>query len=141
MKEKTSLFMIGVLILLVTQCLSSAPCFAEVEWTTTRQLDLEQSPIDVATSSDGAMIFILSPGEILVYTIAKSEITDRIPVDKSFDRLTYSSKDNSLILSSSLDRAIEIIRIETIHDISVTGLPYLGTEDAPVTIAVFNDYQ
>ncbi len=133
--------MIGVLILLVTQCLSSAPRLAEVEWTTTKQLELEQSPIDVATSSDGAMIFILSPGEVLIYTPSKGRITDRVPVDGSFDKLTYSSRDNSLILSSSLGRALEIIRLETIHDIPVTGMPFLGTEDAPVTIAVFNDYQ
>jgi hypothetical protein len=78
---------------------------------------------------------------VLIYTTAENRITNRIPVNKSFDRLTYSPKDNSLILSSSLDRTLEIIQLETIHDIDVAGLPFLGDEDAPVTIAVFNDYQ
>jgi hypothetical protein len=117
------------------------PACAEVEWSTIKQLDLEQSPLDVDIASDGAMIFILSPGEILIYTPSKGEVTDRIPVDKSFDRLTYSPKDNSLIVSSNLDKTLEIIKIETVHDIAVTGLPFLGAEDAPVTVAVFNDYQ
>jgi hypothetical protein len=135
------------LIFLVFLCLSIVQSFplesigAELEWSTTKQLDLEQSPLDVAIASDGATIYILSPGEVLIYTTAENRITNRIPVNKSFDRLTYSPKDNSLILSSSLDRTLEIIQLETIHDIDVAGLPFLGDEDAPVTIAVFNDYQ
>jgi hypothetical protein len=28
-----------------------------------------------------------------------------------------------------------------IHEIEVTGLPFKGSPDAPVTIAVFSDYQ
>ena len=114
---------------------------AELEWTTTRHLDLEQAPLDVAPSSDGSIIFILTPGEVLVYSVSKDAITNRIPVAESFDGLTYSAKDNSLILSSSRDMAIEIVRLETIHDIDVSGLPFKGPEAAPVTIAVFNDYQ
>jgi hypothetical protein len=114
---------------------------AELEWSTTKQLELEKNPIDIATAADGAMLFILSPGEVLVYTLSKNEITDRIPVSQSFDRLTYSQKDNSLILSSSLNKTLEIVKLETIHDISVAGIPFLGAEDAPVAITVFNDYQ
>ncbi len=139
--KKSSLIVMALLSLIMIQALFMEPVFAEVEWSTIKHLDLEQSPLDVAVDSDGSMIFILTPGETLIYTPSKNEITSRIPVDKSFDRLTYSSKDNSLILSSSLGRTLEIIRLETVHDISVAGFPFLGVEEAPVTITVFNDYQ
>lgn len=114
---------------------------AELEWRTKKHLALEQTPLDVATSSDGKMIFILTPGEILVYSPSEDKVTDNIPVGESFDRLTYSSTDNSLILGSSSDKALEIIRIDAIHDIATSGRPFRGPEDAPVTIAVFNDFQ
>jgi hypothetical protein len=114
---------------------------AELEWRTKKQLTLEQAPLDVATTSDGKMIFILTPGEILVYSPSEDEVTNNIPVGESFDRLTYSSTDNSLILGSSSDKALEIIRIDAVYDIAISGRPFRGPEDAPVTIAVFSDFQ
>ena len=114
---------------------------ADVDWTQKKQLNLEVTPLDVASSADGKLIFILTPGDILVYSNTDGEVTDRIPVDEAFDRLTHSARDNTLILSSSWERMLRIIEIAIIHDISVSGLPFKGAENAPVTIAVFNDYQ
>ncbi len=114
---------------------------AELEWRTKKQLALEQAPLDVAVTPDGKMIFILTPGEILVYSPSEDEVTNHIPVGESFDSLTYSSKDNYLILGGSSDKAFEIIRIDAVHDIATSGRPFQGPEDAPVTIAVFSDFQ
>lgn len=139
--KKPPLIAVVLLGLIVFQAPARDAACTELEWSTIKQLDLEQSPLDVDIATDGDMIFILTPGEILIYTPSGGEITTRIPVDKSFDRLSYSSKDNSLILTSSQDKTLEIIQIETVYDIAVAGLPFLGTEDAPVTIAVFSDYQ
>ncbi len=114
---------------------------ANIEWTLNKQLDLEATPLDVSPSANGATIFVLTPGEVLVYMVATGEVTNRIPVDKSFDRIAYSARNNSLILSSSWERALIIIRLENVYDISISDTPFQGPEDAPVVIAVFNDYQ
>lgn len=119
-----------------------APQFvhADVEATTIKQIDLSARPLDIATSADGQLLFVLIPGEILVYSIYEDKV-NRIPVDKAFDRLTYSARTNALVLASSSAKSIEIIQVELIHDIAVSGLPFKGPADAPVTIAVFGDYQ
>ena len=61
---------------------------ADLEWRIIKDLDLKTTPLDVAPSADGKWLFILTPGEILVYSFPEGKITDRIPVDKEFDRIT-----------------------------------------------------
>jgi hypothetical protein len=114
---------------------------SEIDWTIVKQIDLNAQPIDVAASEDGGLIFVLTLGEIVVYSSSKNEIENRIPVDKEFDRITYSGKNNTLALISSSSRTLKIIRIDQIYAIDISGLPFKGPANAPVTIAVFDDYQ
>ena len=114
---------------------------AGVEWTVTKQVNLDAEPLDVASSPDGNLIFILVPGEVLVYEISKSKITNHIPVDEVFNRLRYAARTDTLVLTSSSTRILKIIKLEWIYSISVSGLPFRGPADAPVTVAVFSDYQ
>jgi hypothetical protein len=114
---------------------------ADLELTERKQLKLDVSPLDTATSADGQWLFILTPGEIIVYSAFEDKISKGIPIDKGFDRLTYSAKTNSLILSSRSEKAVKIIQLELIHQFDISGLPLKGPENAPVTVAVFGDYQ
>lgn len=114
---------------------------ANVEWTLKKALELGASTLDIATSADGRWIFILAPGEILVYSVPEEKVVNRIPVDKAFDRLTHSPKTNTIILGSGTEKTLKIIELEVIHNIAISGLPIKGPEDAPVIIAVFGDYQ
>jgi hypothetical protein len=58
-----------------------------------------------------------------------------------FDRLSYSAKTNSLILSSQSEKTVKVIQLELIHKFDLSGLPVKGPENAPVTMTVFGDYQ
>jgi hypothetical protein len=114
---------------------------ADFEWTVTKELKLEASPLDVAPSADGQWIFILAPGEILVYSVKEDKVVKHIPLDKAFDRVIHSARDNTLILSSQTGQALEIIQLEPVYRIDVSDLPFKGPERAPVTIVVFSEYQ
>ena len=140
MKERAKILGIFLIILFSW---ASAPgiVHADVDWTAIKQIDLGAQPLDIATSEDGTLIFVLAPGEILVYSIPKNKITSRIPVDKDFDRVIHSAKNNTLILTSSSSNTLKIIRVDRIYDIDISGLPFQGPENAPVTIAIFDDYQ
>lgn len=112
-----------------------------MEWKITRQLDLQATPLDIATSADGRWILILTPGEVLIYSVGEDEVINHIPVDPTFDKLTYSTKNNTVILTSHSKKSMKIIQLDVIRDISVSGLPFHGPEHASVTVAVFDDYQ
>ena len=55
--------------------------------------------------------------------------------------MTFSGADNTLIVTSSSAKALKTIQLEFIQSIDITGLPFKSPVDAPVTVAVFNDYQ
>ncbi len=139
--KKMSLLAAILLSLVFSRSFMPQLAYADVHWTTKKQLDLESTPLDISTSADGQMIFILAPGEVLVYSPSEDKVMKRIPIDEAFDRLTHSEKDNTLILTNSSGKTLRIIQLEMIYEISVSGLPFKGPENAPVTIAVFNDYQ
>ena len=114
---------------------------ADVEWKVLKSLDLKAAPLDVAPSMDGQRLFVLTAGEILVYSIAEGKITDHIPIDKEFDRIVAVPRGDTLSVSSSKKKMLQVIMLESIYKIDVSGLPFKGPKDAPVTIAVYDDYQ
>ncbi len=115
--------------------------YAEIDLTLIKQTNLNVQPLDIATSADGKLIFVLARGEILVYSIAEDKVANRISIDKEFDRVTYAGKNNVLILTSSSSKTLNIIQVDFIYNITLDGLPFKGPADAAVTIAVFDDYQ
>jgi len=140
MKELTRI--VGISLLIIVGW-GSVPglVHADVDWAMKKQVSLSARPLDIAASEDGQLIFVLVPEEILVYSIPEDKVTNRIPVGKVFDRLTYSPKTSVLILSSSSAKTLKIIQVEPVYDIALSGLPFKGPADAPITIAVFSDYQ
>jgi protein-disulfide isomerase len=112
-----------------------------LEWTIKKELDLKAPALDISQSGDGQWIFILSMGEITIYSNIEDKVINRIPVDKAFDKVTHYESNNTLILTSSRENILKIIQLEAIEEFDFSGLPFLGPEDAPVTITVFADYQ
>ena len=140
MKRK-SLTLTILLALAVGSLCGNRLLASTLDWQVINQIRLEVVPLDVATSTDGRWIFVLTQGEVLVYSTADGHVVNRIPVDKIFDMLTHSEKDNTLVLGSRSGKTLKIIQLEVIHTIDISGLPFKGPEHAPVTIAVFGDYQ
>jgi len=114
---------------------------ADLEWRIIKDLDLKTTPLDVAPSADGKWLLILTPGEILVYSFPEGKITDRIPVDKDFDRIASLPRADMFTIASSTKKALQIILFEAVYKIDVAGLPFKGPQDASVTVVVFDDYQ
>jgi protein-disulfide isomerase len=114
---------------------------ADIEWSVVEQLDLQNSPLDMAASADGKWLYILVPGEILLYSFPQHAITKHIPVEEGYDMVTAGQGDSFLVLSGASTRNVKFIQLTTSYLFSVGDLPHAGPEDARVTVAVFSDYQ
>ena len=114
---------------------------AEIEWKIRKQVPLTAAPLDNAVSLDGQMLYILSAGEIMVYSLTQDKAISTIPVDSDYNRIAVSPRGNYLILTSSAGKSLKIIDLEFIYNIDISNLPLKGPANAPVTIAVFSDYQ
>ncbi len=132
---------INVIAVLLLTLVAARPAPAEIEWTLRKQLNLEAAPQDVASSADGKWIYLLTRGEILLYSVGEGKVVKRVPVAKTFDRMTYSAADNALIVTSSSEKTMDIIQLEMVHHFALEGVPFEGGKNASVTLVVFSDYQ
>jgi len=133
-------FLAGLIVTALMLLALPCPSQAAMEWSSLKQLGLDKEPLDVATSEDGRFVFVLVSGEILAYSVPDYKLTDRIPVEANFDRLT-PGKNNTLLLTSKSKKELTIIQLTTRHTFDLSGLAVKGPADAPVTIAIFSDYQ
>jgi hypothetical protein len=111
------------------------------EWTDKKELNFSAPVLDVSESLDGKWLFVLTPKEVLIYSIPENKTHHRISLDKNFDRLMHSPKNNTLILTSRSEKAVKIIQLHIRHTINVSDRPFIGTENSPLTLSVFFDYQ
>jgi len=130
-----------LLLTLIVGCALFSAASAEVDWKVISERTLTDEPLDLAMSQDGQIMFILLPGKVLLYSVQQNRATDNIPVDGSFDSITVYPGNNVFALSSSKTKALKVIAFEVSQDIDVSNHPFKGPENAPVTIAVFSDYQ
>jgi DNA-binding beta-propeller fold protein YncE len=139
LKNKRTMVLLAVLILGGTITMTYATSGAE--WEVQKTLQLESEPIDVAVSPDGRRIFVLDDlGQILIYDSAGSFL-DKIVIGKQFDHVTVSPPGDQLILNSRKKKLVQVITLDFIQDINVSGSPFKGSENAPVVIAIFDDFE
>ena len=112
-----------------------------VEWNVYKTLQLDATPIDLAITPDGRRIFVLTDqGEILVYSSA-TNIEATLNVGKHVDQIKLGPGEDTLILKSGKDKTVQIVTIDFIQNINVSGSPFKGAKNAPIVIATFDDFQ
>ena len=137
MKRKYVVCLLAILIVpgLFTQSLAS------VEWNIQKTLKLDTQPLDVAVSQNGNTIFVLTEsGKILIYS-SDGSLKDKIDVGNHVDQIKSGPGEEWLFLSSRKNKTVEILHVDYIQHIDISGSPFKGSENAPVVIAVFSDFQ
>lgn len=137
MKRKYIICLLAILIIpgFCTQSL------AIVEWNIHKTLKLDTQPLDVAVSKNGKSIFVLTKsGNILIYS-SDGKLKDKIDVGNHVDQIKSGPGEEWLFLTSRKNKTIEILHVDFIQQIDISGSPFKGVENAPVTIAVFGDFQ
>jgi hypothetical protein len=119
----------------------STPSLALVEWNIRKTLKLDAQPLDVAISKNGNSIFVLTQtGTILIYS-PDGKLKDKIEVGNHIDQIRTGPGEEWLYLSSRKNKTVEILQVDFIQQIDISGSPFKGMENAPVAIAVFSDFQ
>lgn len=105
-----------------------------------KQVSLDEKPLAMVSSPDGTLLYLLMRGRVLLYAPGEDRMLATLPVERGFDGMTVL-KDNYLALSDSGSKLIRLLQLEKTVTFSLDGLPVSGKANAPVTIAVFSDYQ
>jgi hypothetical protein len=137
MKRRLAIFLVTLFLLF--SWIASSP--ATVEWDVAGTLNLKEKPRDAAIALNGKYIFVLTEkGEILIYS-SGGNLEGTISVGRDVEGIKVGPREDILLLTSGKDKKVQIITLDFIQEINVSGSPFKGNADAPVVIAAFNDFQ
>ncbi|MEJ2234245.1 MAG: hypothetical protein P8X67_09985 [Syntrophobacterales bacterium] len=137
MKSRFAIFPVTLFLLFSWLALSPAA----VEWDVAGTLNLKQKPRDAAIALNGRWIYVLTyDGEILIYS-SDGKLEDSISVGKSVEGIKVGPREDILLLTSGQDKTVQLILLDFIQEINISGSPFKGNSDAPVAIATFNDFE
>ena len=112
-----------------------------LEWGVVREFQLANPPVDIAHSMDGKYAFVLTTeSEVLVYDAAGT-LQGTIPVDKGVTSIDIDPRAQYLHMSDREKKKFYTLAIDFVLNIKTDNSPTKGKKDAPVTVAVFSDFQ
>ena len=117
------------------------PGHTAVEISLQTTLETGAVPMDVAVSPDGRLTFVLTDdGKLMIYN-SLGDLTDNVKVGTHIDQIEMGPNGERLFATSRQNKTVEIIRLDFINDINLEGSFWKGPANAPVTIAVFSEFQ
>jgi DNA-binding beta-propeller fold protein YncE len=131
----------ALLLLLARGAATPAPSAAEVQWELLNRLETETRPLDVAVSADGKSVFVLAEGGTVLIFAADGKLMDKLAVGPQAERIAVDPEGERLYVTHRQGKRVDVIQIDYIREINIAGAPFKGGEKAPVTIAVFSDFQ
>ena len=135
--KKITLFLSALLIVIA----SWQPCLAETDLEILNRVELEATPLDVAVSDDGLWVYVLTDSaRLYIYTL-EGELQGSVAVPEGSRHIAVSPVQDLLMITNSVDRTLQAVRINLEHTFSLEDSPTLGPADAPVTIVEFTDFE
>jgi len=111
-----------------------------LDWSIQKSWKLQTKPIDFAQSLDNKMVYVLGEdSKVYIYSVNGKQM-GVLPVDKSTTSIDIAPRGEKLYLVGS-DNTYTAIDISFTRKIDTSGAPFLGKENAAVTMVVFSDFQ
>ena len=129
------------LSIVMVSLLSVTHLFAALEWSVDAAIPLGDAALDVAESSDGQRLFVLTKsGKILILN-PNGQVESTIRGPFTADRLSISNDGKRLFLSGKGQKQLQVVSLIDRFDIPVGKSPVKGDSAAAVAVVVFSDFQ
>jgi hypothetical protein len=97
---------------------------AEVEIVDSKNVELGANPIDIATSADGNYTFVLAKGGKILIIDRSGALKDTLSVDPSIENIETSPKGDFLLLSTSKEKVLQLVKISYVCYIFISYFNY-----------------
>ncbi|BBO92673.1 hypothetical protein [Desulfosarcina ovata] len=127
-----------ILLMVLAVCKTA---WATAEWQVLQNIRLDAKPVDVIVAADNRWIYLLNDrGRLLIYG-TNGQLRDRIDVGPDIDRIKAGPREDLVFLISQTRSTVQLISVSVIESIDTSSAPFKGPADAPITVAVFSDFQ
>ncbi len=113
----------------------------KLEWEVVRKFNTTGKPVDIAHSLDGKYAFILTDQDVISVYDQTGALQGNIPVESGVNAITVDPMGQFLHLSDSTSKTFYTLALDFVLKINTANAPTKGDAKAPVTIAVFSDFQ
>ncbi len=112
-----------------------------VDWSVQTTWKLDTVPVDIAHSLDQKKVFILGfDSKVHVYKSDGFKL-GVIPVSKGVVAIDIAPRGERLFLINGEDSSFTSVAVTFPVKLDLSRAPFLGNENAPVTLALFSDFQ
>ncbi|MBW1636072.1 MAG: hypothetical protein JRC87_05995 [Deltaproteobacteria bacterium] len=139
-------FMAGLACLFITSSAHALTLPQEgqngrVEWKVMQSWPTENKTVDMVHSLDGKYVFILNDkSQVQIYN-RQGQLQGSIPVSKSVSAIDIAPQGEALYLIDNNTNTFKTVSVSFVVNVNITDSPFKGPVDAPVTIAVFTDFE
>jgi hypothetical protein len=107
----------------------------------TGQWQLPYSPIDMVQSVDGKYIYILTDNHKLLIYEPNGTLKAGVDVDPGVVAIDTDARGENVLLIDKDNKSFSVFSVAFVADVDVNGAPFKGKAEAPVTVAVFSDFE
>jgi len=123
------------------QAKQDSPAVGGLDWSINTSWTMPCHPLDFVQSLDNKKVFVLcDDSKVRIYTPAGKEL-GVIPVEKDITGIDIAPRGEALYLISKSNKSYTALDVSLTQHIDISGSPFVGNENAPVTLVVFSDFQ
>lgn len=144
MLRKTPLLVCIALLLslpLMANAIPNSGKSNKLEWKVVENVQLSGKPLDFAQSLDGKLTYVLDDQHNVVVYNYKGEELGTIPAGAGVTSIDISATGDWLYLVDTTANTFTRVNMNFTQEIDITGSPFKGGADAPVTLVVFTDFE
>ena len=113
----------------------------EILFDKSRQWQLPYVPTDMVQSVDGQYIYILTDNHKLLIYEPNGNLKASVDVDPGVVAIDTDARGENVLLIDKDSKTFSVFSVSFVAEINTAGAPFKGKADAPVTVAVFSDFE
>jgi hypothetical protein len=106
-----------------------------------RSWKLPDTPADMVQSVDGQFVFILTDNHKLLIYEANGKLKGSVDVSPGITAIDSDARGENILLIDKENNTFQSFSIDFVVDVDISGSPFKGKADAPVTMVIFSDFE
>lgn len=112
-----------------------------IEWNVQQHWPTAGKTLDMVHSLDGKFVYILNDKQLVQVFNSQGQLQGSIPVEEGVAAIDIAPQGEMLYLINNKSQTFSSIGVSFVVDVATAGSPFKGPAEAPVTIALFTDFE